>query len=87
MSILYVVFISLEKWLEKGWIGHAGITLQKGDTKVRLGVGDVVADRPGDVKEGKSREGLSVVVHQKQSKSCDNAVPSDLKIAGTESEE
>ena len=24
MSVLYVVFISLEKWLSKGWIGRAG---------------------------------------------------------------
>lgn len=40
MSILYVVFISLEKWLSKGWIGRAGITLKKGESVIHMGLGN-----------------------------------------------
>jgi hypothetical protein len=51
MSVLYVVFISLEKWLSKGWIGRAGITLKKGDSVIHMGLGD----SPADLKQGKDK--------------------------------
>ena len=44
MSVLYVVFISLEKWLSKGWIGRAGITLKKGESVIHMGLGDAPID-------------------------------------------
>lgn len=44
MSVLYVVFISLEKWLSKGWIGRAGITLKKGEHVIHMGLGDTPID-------------------------------------------
>lgn len=51
MSVLYVVFISLEKWLSKGWIGHAGITLKKGESVIHMGLGD----SPADLNQGKDK--------------------------------
>ena len=51
MSVLYVVFISLEKWLSKGWIGRAGITLKKGESVIHMGLGD----SPADLKQGKDK--------------------------------
>lgn len=52
MSVLYVVFISLEKWLSKGWIGRAGITLKKGESVIHMGLGD----SPADLKQGKDKD-------------------------------
>ena len=51
MSVLYVVFISLEKWLSKGWIGRAGITLKKGESVIHMGLGD----SPDDLNQGKDK--------------------------------
>ena len=51
MSVLYVVFISLEKWLSKGWIGRAGITLKKGESVIHMGLGDFT----NDLKQGKDK--------------------------------
>jgi len=39
ISILYVVFISIEKWFSNRWIGKFGVTLQHGKTKVHAGIG------------------------------------------------
>lgn len=39
ISILYVVFISIEKWFSNKWIGQFGVTLQHGKTKVHAGMG------------------------------------------------
>ena len=52
MSVLYVVFISLEKWLSKGWIGRAGITLKKGESVIHMGLGD----SPADLNKGKDKK-------------------------------
>ena len=52
MSVLYVVFISLEKWLSKGWIGRAGITLKKGESVIHMGLGDFT----NDLKQGKDKD-------------------------------
>lgn len=51
MSVLYVVFISLERWLSKGWIGRAGITLKKGESVIHMGLGDFT----NDLKQGKDK--------------------------------
>ena len=55
MSVLYVVFISLEKWLSKGWIGRAGITLKKGESVIHMGLGDSPADLKQEKDKGKDK--------------------------------
>jgi hypothetical protein len=50
ISILYVVFISLEKWFSNKWIGKFGVTLQHGKTKVHAGMG---SDSDSDEKPKK----------------------------------
>ena len=52
MSVLYVVFISLERWLSKGWIGRAGIILKKGESVIHMGLGDFT----NDLKQGKDKK-------------------------------
>lgn len=46
ISILYVVFISLEKWFSNKWIGKFGVTLQHGKTKVHAGMGSDSEESP-----------------------------------------
>ena len=72
MSVLYVVFISLEKWLSKGWIGRAGITLKKGESVIHMGLGDFT----NDLKQGKDK-GKDKRDHNKPSP-LDAILPSPL---------
>lgn len=46
ISILYVVFISIEKWFSKKWIGKFGVTVQHGKTKVHAGMGSDSDESP-----------------------------------------
>ena len=76
MSVLYVVFISLEKWLSKGWIGRAGITLKKGESVIHMGLGDSpidlnnVKDKGKDSRDHRKTSPLEAVLsHQEQAPS------------------
>lgn len=76
MSVLYVVFISLEKWLSKGWIGRAGITLKKGESVIHMGLGDSPADLKQEKDKGKDK-GKDKRDHNKPSP-LDAILPSQL---------
>lgn len=51
VSILYIVFISLEKWFSNKWIGKFGVTLKKGDSIIHAGMSDTDTKAEGVIPE------------------------------------
>lgn len=66
ISILYIVFISLEKWFAHKWIGKLGVTLKRGDSFIYAGMSDT--DTKAEAVIPKPSETLNMGVNGKPSK-------------------
>lgn len=51
ISILYIVFISIEKWFSKKWIGKFGVTLKKGESVIHAGMSNTDTKAEGVIPE------------------------------------
>ena len=68
VSILYIVFISLEKWFSNKWIGKFGVTLKKGDSVIHAGMSDTDSKAGGVIPEAPMTVGVDMGVTGKPSK-------------------
>ena len=69
VSILYIVFISLEKWFSNKWIGKFGVTLKKGDSVIHAGMSDTDTNtKEGVIPEVPMTVGVDMGMTDKPSK-------------------
>ena len=68
VSILYIVFISLEKWFSNKWIGKFGVTLKKGDSVIHAGMSDTDSKAGGVIPEAPMTVDVDMGVTGKPSK-------------------
>lgn len=70
VSILYIVFISLEKWFSNKWIGKFGVTLKRGDSVIHAGMSDTDTKAEGIIPESPAT--MDMGINEKPSKHHEN---------------
>lgn len=69
VSILYIVFVSIEKWFSNKWIGKFGVTLKKGESIIHAGMSNTDTKAEGLIPESPVTSGVDVGIAGKPSKS------------------
>lgn len=87
ISILYIVFVSLEKWFSNKWIGKFGVTLKKGESFIHAGMSNTGTKAEGLIPESPVTAGVDMGITGKPSKSHEHKNQETEEASDTENEQ
>lgn len=87
VSILYIVFISLEKWFSNKWIGKFGVTLKKGESVIHAGMSNTDTKAEGVIPEAPMTVGVDMGITDKPSNPHENKKQETKEASDTENEQ
>lgn len=87
VSILYIVFISLEKWFSNKWIGKFGVTLKKGESVIHAGMSNTDTKAEGVIPEAPMTVGVDMGITDKPSNPHEHKNQETEEVSDTENEQ